>query len=169
MHGTSCQRRPQAVRFGEDAKDQGVLIGNTHPQVNALEVALHGGGLDSEPAGDFFLLLVTKNQLDDLPFALAQPKPGDDVRPQLCRQGQGGKSPLIEGLDVPFHGGPAKKERRTRAAPGAPAKGHGKRTLADAPCGARLKALLSQMKLGGFPGSSDLTLARHLVVANAMT
>jgi hypothetical protein len=60
--------------------------------------------------------------------------------------------------------GPKIKERRTKAAPGAPAKGHEERTLADAPFGARLKALLLHMKFGGFPGSSVLTLARQFQV-----
>jgi hypothetical protein len=38
--------------------------------------------------------------------------------------------------------GPEKKERRTKAAQRTPAKGRTERTLADAPFGARPKALL---------------------------
>lgn len=61
-----------------------------------------------------------------------------------------------------------KKERRTKDASGAPAKGHGERALADAPLrGAAFKALPLQLKLGGFPESSGLTLARRSIVAGA--
>lgn len=63
---------------------------------------------------------------------------------------------------------PMKKERRTKDASGAPAKGHGERALADAPLrGAAFKALPLQLKLGGFPESSGLTLARRSIVARA--
>jgi len=46
---------------------------------------------------------------------------------------------------------PRKKESvEPKHAQEAPAKGQMKRTLADAPCGARLKALLSSGNFGGF-------------------
>lgn len=65
-------------------------------------------------------------------------------------------------------GVPTKRERRTKDASGAPAKGHGERALADAPLrGAAFKALPLQLKLGGFPESSGLTLARRSIVAGA--
>jgi len=53
------------------------------------------------------------------------------------------------------------KERRTKDAPGTSGKRHTERALADAPSGARLKALLLYQNFAGFPGSSVLTLARQ--------
>lgn len=54
-------------------------------------------------------------------------------------------------------------EPRTLQEP--PARGEKNVHLADAPCGARLKALSLFFKLAGFPGNSDLTLARHFIVS----
>jgi len=52
-------------------------------------------------------------------------------------------------LEFPFHPQP-KKERRTKDAQARPAKAHTERALADAPCGARLKALSSVSKTWRF-------------------
>lgn len=77
-----------------------------------------------------------------------------------------GEERLCDGL--PAMTMPQQKERRTKAAPEAPAKGHEKRTLADAPIEGRgFKALLSQLKLGGFSGSSVLTLTRQFKLSLA--
>lgn len=79
---------------------------------------------------------------------------GSALRAARARRGMGGV--------------PTKRERRTKDASGAPAKGHGERALADAPLrGAAFKALPLQLKLGGFPESSGLTLARRSFVAGA--
>jgi hypothetical protein len=65
------------------------------------------------------------------------------------------------------------KERRTTAAPETPAKGYVKQHMADAPItGARSKCCLHvfqsrKAQVGGFSGSSDLTLARLLDVSTS--
>lgn len=69
---------------------------------------------------------------------------------------------------MPSHAVPLKRERRTKDAPRTPGKGHEKRTLADAPFGARLKALLSHGKIAGFLGSSVLTHTRQFKLCTCL-
>ena len=61
------------------------------------------------------------------------------------------------------------KERRTKDARRTPAKGRIERTLADAPCGARLKALPLSIELGGFLQSSVLTHTRQFELSSALS
>jgi hypothetical protein len=55
-----------------------------------------------------------------------------------------------------------KAERRTKDAQRTPGKGRMERTSADAPFGARLKALLHSFKLAGFSLGSVLMLAHQV-------
>lgn len=58
-------------------------------------------------------------------------------------------------------GSPNKKSVEPRTLRKPPPRGMKNVPMADAPCGARLKALPLQIKLGGFSGSSSLMLAHQ--------
>jgi len=147
--------------LGEDPEYQGMLIADAKAVIDPLQVGLDGAGLDAQATGNRLLLLVPQDQLDNLFFPRSQVQLAADRSPKVREHRQGREVVAFEGVRL-IHQRPRKKrERRTKAAPRTPAKGRTERTLADAPCGARLKALLLYMKLGGFLGSSDLTLARQ--------
>ena len=80
---------------------------------------------------NLFVASVTQDQFDDFPVRGREFEFNGNHFSFLAGQGQG--ESILCG-----HGRiPEKKERRTKDAPGTPAKGHTERAKADAPCGAR--------------------------------
>jgi hypothetical protein len=56
------------MRFGEDAKHQGMLIADAKAVIDPLQISLDRTGLNAKPPGDRLLLLMPQDQFDDLAF-----------------------------------------------------------------------------------------------------
>jgi hypothetical protein len=132
--------------FGEDMEDKLQSAAQIESLAHAIQVGAERGLFDFHIAENIFVAHAAKEQFNGLRLPWRQVHVAGNGSPSLIGKRKWWKSSGSFGR----HEAP-KKERRTKAAHGAPAKGHGERTLADAPFGARLKALLLQLKLGGFP------------------